>query len=276
MANAPTASTANIAGCYPTIEPIYKNLYVKSNMAGDFMVVNEFLVEDLKKLGLWSSDMLEKIKFYDGSVQQIEEIPPALRAKYKEVFEIEPQWLVKAAAYRGRWIDQSQSLNIFYSGTSGKVLSEIYQYAWNMGLKTTYYLRSMGASRIEKSTINLAKYGDKNSVGAQAQGASTESPTPSSIVIQETIVASVNASVPSPAMFTEQLSYAMKTTTPSTASETYTEVTIEQKMPEVVLAEPKQFAFGSSVAPEASATDTLITKRPQIEIMGEPCESCSA
>ena len=159
MANAPTASTANIAGCYPTVEPIYKNLYVKSNMAGDFMVVNEFLVDDLKRLGLWNADMLEKIKYYDGSIQQISEIPLALREKYKEAFEIEPQWLIKAAAYRGRWIDQSQSLNIFYGGTSGKVLSEIYQYAWNMGLKTTYYLRTMGASRIEKSTVNLAKFG---------------------------------------------------------------------------------------------------------------------
>ena len=121
MANAPTASTANIAGCYPTVEPIYKNLYVKSNMAGDFMVVNDFLVEDLKKLGLWNMDMLEKIKYHDGSIQQILEIPLALREKYKEAFEIEPQWLVKAAAWRGRWIDQSQSLNIFYGGTSGRV-----------------------------------------------------------------------------------------------------------------------------------------------------------
>lgn len=103
--------------------------------------------------------MLEKIKFYDGSVQQIEEIPPAIRSKYKEAFEIDPQWLVKAAAYRGRWIDQSQSFNIFYSGTSGKVLSEIYQYAWAMGLKTTYYLRTMGASRVEKATVDMQKFG---------------------------------------------------------------------------------------------------------------------
>src|SRR6185503_12980546 len=219
MANAPTASTANIAGCYPTIEPIYKNLYVKSNMAGDFMVVNEFLVEDLKKLGMWNPDMLEKIKYHDGSIQEIDEIPPALRAKYKEVFEIEPQWLIKAAAYRGRWMDMSQSLNIFYGGTSGRVLSEIYQYAWNLGLKTTYYLRTLGASRIEKSTVNLAKYGSKDSVEAQAQGSSTQSPTPSAIVIEETVVASINASVPSPAIFTEQIAFGgMKTSTPMTAA----------------------------------------------------------
>jgi ribonucleoside-diphosphate reductase alpha chain len=181
MANAPTASTANIAGCYPTVEPIYKNLYVKSNMAGDFMVVNEFLVDDLKRLGLWNADMLEKIKYYDGSIQQISEIPLPLREKYKEAFEIEPQWLIKAAAYRGRWIDQSQSLNIFYGGTSGKVLSEIYQYAWNMGLKTTYYLRTMGASRIEKSTVNLAKFGG-TSTGDNA--VSNNQPIASPIVIE--------------------------------------------------------------------------------------------
>jgi ribonucleoside-diphosphate reductase alpha chain len=183
MANAPTASTANIAGCYPTIEPIYKNLYVKSNMAGDFMVVNEYLVEDLKKLGLWNADMLEKIKYFDGSIQEIEEIPPALRSKYKEAFEIESQWLIKAAAYRGRWIDQSQSLNIFYSGTSGKVLSDIYRYAWSLGLKTTYYLRTLGASRIEKSTVNMAKYAgtSKSDTSVAATNGSTAT------LVQETV-----------------------------------------------------------------------------------------
>ena len=187
MANAPTASTANIAGCYPTIEPIYKNIYVKSNMAGDFMVVNEFLVDDLKRLGLWSADMLEKIKFFDGSVQEIEEIPPTIRAKYKEVFEIEPQWLIKAAAYRGRWIDQSQSLNIFYGGTSGKVLSEIYQYAWSLGLKTTYYLRTLGASRIEKSTINMAKFGGTSKTDL---GVGTGTNAPEVIIVEETLTIS--------------------------------------------------------------------------------------
>ncbi len=183
MANAPTASTANIAGCYPTIEPIYKNLYVKSNMAGDFMVVNEYLVEDLKKLNLWNADMLEKLKYYDGSIQDITEIPEVLRAKYKEAFEIDSAWLIKAAAYRGRWIDQSQSLNIFYGGTSGKVLSDIYRYAWSLGLKTTYYLRTLGASRIEKSTVNLAKFGgtSKTDSAVQSGGAST------AVVVEETV-----------------------------------------------------------------------------------------
>ena len=159
MAMAPTATISNIAGSIPTIEPIYKNIYVKSNQAGDFTVMNQYLVEDLKKLSLWSFEMLGKIKFNDGSIKNIPEIPQNLKDKYKEVFEIKPEWLIKSAAYRGKWIDQSQSLNIYYSGSSGKELGDIYDYAWRMGLKTTYYLRSMAASQVEKSTVNASEYG---------------------------------------------------------------------------------------------------------------------
>jgi ribonucleoside-diphosphate reductase alpha chain len=159
MAIAPTASIANVAGCTPCIEPIYKNLYAKSNMSGDFTVLNGYLIDDLKKLGLWDQTMLNKIKYYDGSIQQIEEIPATIRAKYKEVFEIEPEWLIKAAAYRGKWIDQSQSLNIYMRGVSGKKLSDAYVYAWRMGLKTTYYLRTLAASQVEKSTVNTTEFG---------------------------------------------------------------------------------------------------------------------
>lgn len=204
MANAPTASTANIAGCYPTIEPIYKNLYVKSNMAGDFMVVNDYLVEDLKKLGLWSADMLEKIKYYDGSVQEIEEIPQAIRSKYKEAFEIESQWLIKAAAHRGRWIDQSQSLNIFYGGTSGKVLSDIYRYAWSLGLKTTYYLRTLGASRIEKSTVNMAKFAgtSKSDTSVAATHGSTATIVEETVQITAVEVMAATEPTPSPLVMT--------------------------------------------------------------------------
>ncbi len=159
MAIAPTASIANVAGCVPCIEPIYKNLYVKSNMSGDFTVLNSYLIDDLRQLGLWDEQMLNKIKYYDGSIQQIEEIPAKIRAKYKEVFEIEPEWLIKAAAYRGKWIDQSQSLNIYMRGVSGKKLSDAYMYAWKMGLKTTYYLRTLAASQVEKSTVNTTEFG---------------------------------------------------------------------------------------------------------------------
>lgn len=159
MAIAPTASISNISGCYPCIEPIYKNLYVKSNMSGDFTVINSYLIEDLKKLKLWTEEIVQKIKYYDGSIQRISEIPSAIRNKYKEVFEIDPEWLIKIAAHRGKWIDQSQSLNIFVAGVSGKKLSDIYTYAWKMGLKTTYYLRSLAASQVEKSTVDTAEFG---------------------------------------------------------------------------------------------------------------------
>jgi ribonucleoside-diphosphate reductase alpha chain len=153
MAIAPTASTANLVGCIPCVEPIYKNIYVKSNKEGEFVVINKYLIEDLKKLGIWSEDILNKLKYADGSVQGITEIPENIRRKYKEVFEIDSRWLIEAAAERGKWIDQSQSLNIFFNGTSGKELSDIYFFAWQKGLKTTYYLRTLGASQVEKATV---------------------------------------------------------------------------------------------------------------------------
>ncbi len=172
MAIAPTATNANINGCVPSIEPIYKNVYTKSNFSGEFTIINEYLVEDLQRAGLWDESMLLRIKYYDGSVQSIAEIPAELRAKYKEVFEVEPIWLLKHAAYRGKWIDQSQSLNIFTSTKSGKALSDIYMAAWSMGLKTTYYLRTLAASGIEKSTLDINK---KYEDASKAEGASQKS-----------------------------------------------------------------------------------------------------
>jgi ribonucleoside-diphosphate reductase alpha chain len=276
MANAPTASTANIAGCYPTIEPIYKNIYVKSNMAGDFMIVNDYLVEDLKKLGLWNADMLEKIKFHDGSVQDIQEIPPLLREKYKEAFEIEPQWLIKAAAYRGRWIDQSQSLNIFYGGTSGKVLSEIYQYAWSLGLKTTYYLRTMGASRIEKSTINLAKFGSSSKVEAAGAGA----PIASAVVVEEMVTvvsrsglesSASTQSIPSPLSVND---VAAIVEAEAVRAGQLDLIEMARKAAPIASAPVYQSkgvpSFGGATVVKHDPT------KPRIEIVGEACESCSA
>ena len=155
LAIAPTATISNICGCFPSIEPIYKNLYVKSNMSGEFTVDNQYLINDLKALGLWNSTILEKIKANDGSIKDVLAIPQRLREKYKEAFEIDPEWAIQQAAYRGKWIDQSQSLNIFTTTASGKKLSDIYTYAWKMGIKTTYYLRTLGASAIEKSTVAI-------------------------------------------------------------------------------------------------------------------------
>ncbi|MBI4086796.1 ribonucleoside-diphosphate reductase subunit alpha [Candidatus Kaiserbacteria bacterium] len=156
MAIAPTATIANISGVVPGIEPIYKNIYVKSNISGDFVIINPYLVIDLKARGLWNEEMLNTIKYNDGSIQDIPQIDRDLKEKYRETFEIDMRWIIRGAAARGKWIDQSQSLNIFFSGTSGEELSDLYLYAWELGLKTTYYLRSLAASQVEKSTVGEA------------------------------------------------------------------------------------------------------------------------
>lgn len=184
MAIAPTATISNIVGCFPCIEPIYKNLYVKANMSGEFTVVNKYLVEDLKKLGLWDREMLEYLKYYDGNVQMIEKIPAHLKEKYKEVFEIDPEWLIEVTAARGKWIDQSQSHNVFMKGVSGKQLNDIYIKAWRMGLKSTYYLRTLAASQIEKSTLDAKKFGftQKREYGAVDLSAVT---TQEAVVLDE-------------------------------------------------------------------------------------------
>lgn len=170
MAVAPTATIANISGCYPTIEPIYKNVYVKSNMSGEFTVINHYLVEDLKQRGLWNLDLLEEIKGQDGNINNVRTIPDVLKDKYKEVFDIEPEWLIKAAAHRGKWIDQSQSLNLFVKGNSGKKISDMYLYAWSMGLKTTYYLRSLAATSVEQSNLALTKQQSMSQINNQSSG----------------------------------------------------------------------------------------------------------
>ncbi|MCB9638605.1 MAG: ribonucleoside-diphosphate reductase subunit alpha [Myxococcales bacterium] len=162
MAIAPTATISNLSGCFPSIEPIYKNLYVKSNMSGEFTVSNYYLIEDLKARGLWNTAMLEELKVLDGNIQQIAAIPEDLRQKYKTAFEVDAEWLIRAAARRGKWIDQSQSLNIFLQTTSGRRISDVYQYAWKMGLKTTYYLRTLGASSVEKSTVDINRSNNTN------------------------------------------------------------------------------------------------------------------
>lgn len=159
MAIAPTATIANIAGVFPSIEPIYKNIYVKTNMSGEFTVVNNYLMDDLKGLGLWNNDMLELLKYYDGNLQMIEQIPQHLKDKHQEAFEIDPIHLINITAARGKWLDQSISHNVFMQGVSGKMLNDIYIAAWNAGLKTSYYLRTLGASQIEKASLDANKFG---------------------------------------------------------------------------------------------------------------------
>jgi ribonucleoside-diphosphate reductase alpha chain len=153
LAIAPTATIANITGLSQCIEPTYQNLYVKSNLSGEFTVVNEFLVRDLKKLNLWDEVMIADLKYFDGSLARIDRIPPEVRTLYATAFEVEPKWLVECAARRQKWVDQSQSLNIYMAGASGKRLDETYKLAWIRGLKTTYYLRTLGATSAEKSTV---------------------------------------------------------------------------------------------------------------------------
>ncbi len=151
VAIAPTATISNIVGVSASIEPDYQNLYVKSNLSGEFTVVNAHLVRDLKALGLWDEVMVGDLKYFDGSLAPIDRIPAELKARYATAFEIDPAWLIEAASRRQKWIDQAQSLNLYVAGASGKKLDELYRLAWLRGLKTTYYLRTLGATAMEKA-----------------------------------------------------------------------------------------------------------------------------
>jgi ribonucleoside-diphosphate reductase alpha chain len=158
LAIAPTATISNIIGVSACIEPTFQNLFVKSNLSGEFTVVNDYLVRDLKALGLWDSVMAADLKYFDGSLAQIGRIPQELKDLYATAFEVDPAWLVEAAARRQKWIDQAQSLNIYMAGASGKKLDEVYKLAWLRGLKTTYYLRTKAASAVEKSTVSRSTH----------------------------------------------------------------------------------------------------------------------
>lgn len=173
VAIAPTATISNIVGVSASIEPSFGNLSVKSNLSGEFTMVNEFLVRDLKRLGLWDDVMVMDLKHFDGSLQRIDRVPQDLKALYATAFEIETHWLVEAAARRQKWIDQSQSLNIYMAGASGKKLDETYKLAWLRGLKTTYYLRTLGATHVEKSTV---KAGQMNAVASRASASAATPP----------------------------------------------------------------------------------------------------
>ena len=173
MAIAPTATIANITGVSQSIEPTYQNLYVKSNLSGEFTVVNAYMVRDLKALGLWDKVMVNDLKYYDGSLQAIERVPEDIKQRYATAFEVEPRWLVDAASRRQKWIDQAQSLNLYIAGASGKKLDVTYRMAWLRGLKTTYYLRALGATSAEKSTLDR---GTLNAVSADSETAAPAAP----------------------------------------------------------------------------------------------------
>ena len=159
LAIAPTATIANIAGVTPSVEPNYKNLYAKSNLSGEFTFCNPYLVETLKTLDLWDEQMIDDLKYFDGSVLEIERIPDSIKKQFLTCFEIEPDWIIECGSRRQKWIDQSQSLNLYLSEPSGKKLHNMYFLAWTKGLKTTYYCRTLGATQIEKSTLDINKRG---------------------------------------------------------------------------------------------------------------------
>jgi ribonucleoside-diphosphate reductase alpha chain len=157
VAIAPTATISNIIGVDASIEPCFGNLSVKSNLSGEFTIVNSYLVRDLKRLGLWDDVMVMDLKHFDGSLRPIDRVPEEIKTLYATAFEVDARWLVEAAARRQKWIDQAQSLNIYMAGASGKKLDETYKLAWIRGLKTTYYLRTMSATHAEKSTVSAGR-----------------------------------------------------------------------------------------------------------------------
>ncbi len=183
VAIAPTATISNIIGVDACIEPTFQNLYVKSNLSGEFTVVNQYLVRDLKARGLWDQVMVADLKYFDGSVQPIDRIPADLKALYATAFEIDTQWVIEAAARRSKWIDQAQSLNIYMAGASGKKLDDTYKLAWLRGLKTTYYLRTTSATHAEKSTVKSSKL---NAVPQAATTAQSHAPAVAQVPVPPT------------------------------------------------------------------------------------------
>ena len=174
LAIAPTATIANIMGTSPCIEPLYKNLYVKSNLSGDFIVLNRNLVNSLKGDGLWDEDMMNELKYHDGDMHDIDKVPESTKKLFETAFDIDPIIMIAAAARRQKWIDQSQSVNLFLAKPDMKQLSHMYRAAWRSGLKTTYYLRTLGASNIEKATVAVKKQGvdvDKKEYSPEEQRA---------------------------------------------------------------------------------------------------------
>jgi ribonucleoside-diphosphate reductase alpha chain len=179
MAIAPTATIANIAGVSASIEPHFSNLFVKSNLSGEFTVINPYLVADLRARGLWDRDMLDDLKYFDGVLAEIDRVPEDLKTLYATAFEIEPHWLIEAASRRQKWLDMGQSLNLYVAGPTGPQLAEIYFLAWRQGLKTTYYLRTRAATQVEKSTLDL------NRKAIQPRWMKSESPSARVIVPRE-------------------------------------------------------------------------------------------
>jgi len=197
LAIAPTATISNIMGTTPCIEPNYKNLFVKSNLGGNFTILNRQLVNDLKSEGLWDDEMLDNLKYFDGELDEIADIPDHLKEKHRTVFGVPFEYVIDAAARRQKWIDQSQSVNLFIAKPDLKILSHMYRRAWHTGLKTTYYLRSMGANSIEKSTVS--KKDDRPKPGASPRTPVMSSvATPSPVASSPSSMPIAGPSIPKP------------------------------------------------------------------------------
>ena len=195
MAIAPTATIANITGVSQSIEPTYQNLYVKSNLSGEFTVINPYMVQDLKEHNLWDNVMVNDLKYYDGSLQAIERVPSEIKERYATAFEVEPKWLVDAASRRQKWIDQAQSLNLYIAGASGKKLDITYRMAWLRGLKTTYYLRALSATSTEKSTLDR---GTLNAVTAEQNNPEVAAAATDTQVVNESLNLQTSSAAPVP------------------------------------------------------------------------------
>ena len=192
LAIAPTATISNITATSPCIEPTYKNLFVKSNLSGEFIVLNYFLVKDLKARGLWNQEMIDNLKYFDGDLKDIDAIPADLKEKYLTAFDIDPKWVIDAAARRQKWIDQSQSVNLWLKTPDLKTLSHMYRHAWHTGLKTTYYLRTLGASNIEKATVAVKKE-VRGAAGEKTEAPAAEAPAKKTYTAEEKRVCSIEA-----------------------------------------------------------------------------------
>ena len=200
LAIAPTATISNITATSPCIEPTYKNLFVKSNLSGEFIVLNPFLVKDLKARGLWSQEMIDNLKYFDGELKDIPNVPADLKVKYLTAFDIDHKWIIDAAARRQKWIDQSQSVNLWIKTPDLKTLSHMYRHAWHTGLKTTYYLRSLGASNIEKATVAVrkevrgaVKEGQDRDTALAAEAAEAAAPAKKEYTAAEKVACSIEA-----------------------------------------------------------------------------------
>jgi len=193
VAIAPTATISNIIGVDASIEPCFGNLSVKSNLSGEFTVVNGYLVRDLKRIGLWDDVMVMDLKHFDGSLSPMDRVPNEIKQLYATAFEVETRWLVEAAARRQKWIDQAQSLNIYMAGASGKKLDETYKLAWVRGLKTTYYLRTMSATHAEKSTISSGRMNSVSSAQAASSSGSSLLAAAAAAAQEQQIALSANA-----------------------------------------------------------------------------------